>query len=378
MPTPDASPDADLAAWIALKLVRGVGCVLYQGLLRAFGHPRAALTAGVHALECAGVRRDVAAAIRGFNDWARVERQLAQAKGAGARVVTWADADYPDNLRQIHDPPPFLFVRGAFDPTDRVAVAIVGSRSASTYGLQVTREISEGLARAGVTVVSGLARGIDAEAHRATLQMRGRTLAVLGSGIDVVYPSEHHALFMAIAEHGAVVSEFLMGTKPDAENFPSRNRIIAGLALGTVIVEATEKSGSLITAQLAVDQGRDVFAVPGPVGARSRGTHKLIRDGAKLTERAEDILEEIAPRLLAVRARQQPAPELDAAETRVLASLGGETRHIDELIDGSGLTASQVLEILLSLELKGVVHQLPGKYYSARGAEPRGMRPARH
>ena len=371
------SRDDDLGAWIALKLVRGVGCVLYQGLLRAFGHPRAALEASPHALECAGIRRDLADAIHRFDEWKRVDEQLARVDRSGARIVTWADDAYPENLRQIHDPPPFVFMRGALRPSDRLAVAIVGSRTASSYGLQITREISAGLARSGVAVVSGLARGIDAEAHRATIDSSGRTLAVLGSGIDVVYPSEHHALFTAVAEHGAVMSEFLMGTKPDAENFPSRNRIISGLALGTVIVEATEKSGSLITAQAAVDQGREVFAVPGPVGARSRGTHKLIREGAKLTERVEDILEEIAPRLLDPRARPQPLVELDDVETRVLAGIGGETRHVDELISASGLTASRVLDALLTLELKGVVQQLPGKHYTARGVDPRAMRPAR-
>lgn len=369
--------DPNLGAWIALKIVRGVGCVLYQGLLRAFGHPGAALAASPSALECAGVRREVAMAIHRFDEWPRVDEQLARARECGARVVTWADPDYPENLRQIHDPPPFVFVRGTLEPADHLAVAIVGSRSASSYGLQVAREISDGLVRAGITVVSGLARGIDAEAHRAAVHGGGRTLAVLGSGIDVVYPSEHHRLFMAITEHGAVVSEFLMGTKPDAENFPSRNRIISGLALGAVIVEATEKSGSLITAQAAVDQGREVFAVPGPVGARSRGTHRLIRDGAKLTERVEDILEEIAPRLLD-RGANSPTPiELDAVESRLLACIGAETRHIDELIGGSGLTPSQALETLLGLELKGAVQQLPGKYYTARALSPRTARPTR-
>jgi len=366
----------EAAAWIALRLVRGVGCVGYQGLLRAFGHPREVLAASTHALECAGVRREVALAIHRFDDWGTVAEQIALARRSDTRVVTWADAEYPENLRHIHDPPPFLFVRGWLRPADRLAVAIVGSRTASSYGLQVTREISDGLARAGVTVVSGLARGIDAQAHWAALHAQGRTVAVLGSGIDVVYPSEHHGLFMAVTQQGAVVSEFLMGTKPDAENFPTRNRIISGLALGTVIVEATEKSGSLITAQTAVEQGRDVFAVPGPIGARSRGTHRLIREGAKLTERVEDVLEELAPRLV----DRSPAPalpiELEGLESRVLACFGDETRHVDELITRSGLAASRVLEALLTLELKGMVQQLPGKNYAVRDASAR-MRSAR-
>jgi DNA processing protein len=360
-------PTDERAAWVALRLVRGVGCVAYQGLLRAFGHPRAAMEASVDALECAGVRREVATTIRGFNDWRTVEEQLTRLTHSGARMVLWDDPDYPENLRQIHDPPPFLFVHGTLSPADRLAVALVGSRAASSYGLQITREISEGLSRVGVTVVSGLARGIDAQAHWSALQAGGRTIAVLGSGIDVIYPSEHHALFMAIGEHGAVVSEFLMGTKPDAENFPTRNRIISGLSLGTVIVEATEKSGSLITAQTALEQNREVFAVPGPINARSRGTHQLIRDGAKLTERVEDILEEIAPRLLHARPKAGPPVEVDPREAQVLEGLGEETRHIDEVIERCGLPPAQVLDALLTLELKGLVQQLPGKYYTPRG-----------
>lgn len=366
----------EAAAWIALRLVRGVGCVSYQGLLRAFGHPREVLAASTHALECAGVRREVALAIHRFDDWGTVSEQIALARHSDTRVVTWADGEYPENLRHIHDPPPFLFVRGWLRPADRLAVAIVGSRTASSYGLQVTREISDGLARAGVTVVSGLARGIDAQAHWAALHAQGRTVAVLGSGIDVVYPSEHHGLFMAVSQQGAVVSEYLMGTKPDAENFPTRNRIISGLALGTVIVEATEKSGSLITAQTAVEQGREVFAVPGPIGARSRGTHRLIREGAKLTERVEDVLEELAPRLVERGPTAAPPVGLEGLESRVLACFGDETRHVDELITRSGLAASRVLEALLTLELKGMVQQLPGKNYAVRDASAR-MRTAR-
>ncbi len=359
---------ADEAAWIALRLVRGVGCVGYQGLLRAFGHPRAVFSASTHALECAGVRREVARAIHGFDEWTAVAEQLERTERSDTHIVTWADRHYPENLRHIHDPPPFLFVRGSLQPADRLAVAVVGSRAASSYGLRLTREISEGLARAGVTVVSGLARGIDAQAHTAALQAGGRTVAVLGSGIDVVYPSEHHGMFMAITRQGAAVSEFLMGAKPDAENFPARNRIISGLAVGTVIVEATEKSGSLITAQAAAEQGREVFAVPGPVGARSRGTHRLIREGAKLTERVEDILEELAPRLLDRRERTRAPVELEGVESRVLACFGEETRHVDELITLSGLAPSRVLEALLTLELKGVVQPLPGKNYAVRDA----------
>ena len=345
-------------------MVRGVGPVVYQGLLRAFATPAAVFRASTHALECAGVRPEVARAIRGFKDWAAAEAQVERVRRAAVTVLTWTDAGYPPNLRQIHDAPPFLCVRGALQPRDRMAVAVVGSRQVSAYGLRVARELTEGLVRYGLTVVSGLARGTDAQAHWTAVRGGGRTLAVLGSGIDVVYPSEHHALSQKIAEQGAVVTELPMGTKPDAENFPSRNRIISGLALGTVIVEATEKSGSLITALLAAEQGREVFAVPGALGERTRGTHRLIRDGAKLTETAEDIVEEIAPQLLARVAPSAPV-ELSETEAQLLACVGHETLHIDVIIGRSGLPSATVLQGLLGLELTGVVQQLPGKYFVA-------------
>jgi DNA processing protein len=366
-----AAVDGDgLRAWVALRMVRGVGPVVYQGLLRAFGEPAAIFRASVHALECAGVRPEVARAIRTFAEWQAADRQLERLARAGAALVTWSDDRYPPNLRQIHDPPPFLFVKGELQPRDSLALAVVGSRSASAYGLQAAREIAGGLARYGATVVSGMARGTDAEAHWAALRGGGRTIAVLGSGIDVVYPSEHHSLFRAITKQGAVVTELLMGTKPEAENFPNRNRIISGLSLGTVIVEATEKSGSLITAMLAAEQGREVFAVPGAVSARTRGTHRLIREGAKLTEDAEDVLEEIAPQLLhgrAVRAAVALAPD----EATVVECMRHERIHVDELITRTGLTVATVLQTLLALELRGLVQQLPGKFFVSTAVDPR-------
>lgn len=350
--------------WVALRLVRGVGPVMCQGLLRAFGTPAAIFAASPGALECAGVRAEVARAIRRFDEWDRVEEQLERLSRSGARLVTWNDPVYPVNLRQIHDPPPFLFVQGSIEPCDATAVAVVGSRQVSAYGLRVARELAEGLARYGITVVSGLARGTDAQAHWTALRAGGRTIAVLGSGIDVVYPSEHHYLFKAVAQQGAVVTEFMMGAQPDAENFPNRNRIISGMALGTVIVEATEQSGSLITAALAAEQGREVFAVPGAIGERTRGTHRLIREGAKLTERAEDVLEEIAPQLL-TRVRLRGPVELAPTEATVIECLRRDTVHVDDIITRSGLAPATVLQTLLSLELKGVVQQLPGKHFVA-------------
>jgi DNA processing protein len=249
---------------------------------------------------------------------------------------------------------------------------VVGSRSASEYGLRVTRDLCRGLASLGFTIVSGMARGIDAAAHEAALEAGGRTVAVLGSGIDVVYPPEHEQLYQKISRQGAVVSELPVGTPPLSFNFPARNRLISGMAVGVVVVEATEKSGSLITAGLALEQGREVFAVPGEAGAsRSRGTHQLIRQGAKLVERVEDILEEVAPQLASRAATPQASlplalpPNMSAEAKKVLELVLGRPRQIDEVIETSGLTPAKVSEILLDLEILGLLKQLPGKRFSA-------------
>ncbi len=354
-------------AWIALKMVPGIGNILGVGLVRALRSPRAVFAARDADLQCAGVRREVRTALRRFTRWREAEAQVIRLEHAGGRLVTWDDAAYPELLRHIHDPPLYLYALGELTAADATAVAVVGSRDASPYGRHMTAIISEGLASRGITVVSGLARGIDAAAHDAALRAGGRTIAVLGSGIDVVYPSEHHRLHMFIARNGAVVSEYPMGAQPDAENFPARNRIISGLTLGTVVVEATERSGSLITAQCAIEQGREVFAVPGPVGVRTRGTHQLLRQGAALTENADDVLRELAPHL---RAAAPTAPAvLNDLETAVIAQLDTVPRSVDEVIARTGLAAGTVLETLLVLELRGVVRQLPGQCFARASAE---------
>jgi len=351
------------AAWVALKMVPGIGNVLGLGLVRAFRSPEGVFEARDQDLQCAGVRREVRAALRRFDRWREVDAQLARLDRVGGRLVTWDDASYPALLREIHDPPLFLYVLGELTDADGSAVAVVGSRDASPYANQMTALISEGLASRGVTVVSGMARGVDAAAHEAALRAGGRTVAVLGSGIDVVYPSEHHRLHMRIAKTGAVVSEYPMGTQPDAENFPARNRIISGLALGTVVVEATERSGSLITAHCAAEQGREVFAVPGPVGARTRGTHQLLRQGAALAEDAGDVLREISIHMESATSANS-APALSDLETALVAQLDNLPRSVDELITRTGLPAGAVLETLLVLELRGVVRQLPGQCFA--------------
>jgi len=365
-PTP-IEPHEQWRYWLALRLVRGVGNVTYRELLERFGTPQAALQAPVPVLIAAGVHTVVAHAIAAFDQWKAVDLEVQKIKQKGVRVVTRNDSEYPVNLTHIHDPPPFLYVRGGFIPEDRVAIAIVGSRSASAYGRTMAKDLTRALAERGVTVVSGLARGIDAEAHRATLGTGGRTVAVLGSGVDVIYPSEHRSLAEDITKSGAVVSEFSLGTKPEAMHFPYRNRVISGLTLGTVVVEATEKSGSLITARCAVEQNREVFAVPGNVTTgRNRGPHRLIKEGAKLVENVDDILSEIAPTLVAAPPPSSSSPPvtLEPDEERLLGILEGEPLHVDMVIAKSGLSAARVLELLLGLELKGIVTQLPGTHFA--------------
>lgn len=357
------TPPAEWRWWLALREVRGIGPVVYQALLRVFGHPRALFDSTRQELECAGVRPELAEEIAGFRGWPKVEEEIRRIEQAGATLVTWDDPRYPSLLRQIHDPPPFLYMAGELQGADDLAVAVVGSRRPTAYGLRVARQLATELSDYGFTVVSGLARGIDAAAHWAALKRGGRTLAVLGSGIDVVYPPEHGPLFRQIALQGAVLSELPMGSQPDAENFPVRNRIISGLARGTIVVEAAEKSGSLITAYCAAEQGREVFAVPGPIAGHSQGCHKLLRSGAKLTESARDVIEEIAPQL--ARARQAEADlQLPLAAAQVVELLRAKPAHIDELAMATGQSTSDLLALLLELELKGVVQQLPGKCFA--------------
>jgi DNA processing protein len=303
-----------------------------------------------------------------------MEAEVSRAENAAIKIVRFTDPIYPARLRLIVDPPPVLYVKGEIRNQDERAVAVVGSRSASDYGRRVARDLCRGLASLGFTVVSGMARGIDGAAHEAALNAGGRTLAVLGSGVDRAYPPEHDQLYQRISESGAVISEFPLGTGPVAFNFPVRNRLISGLSVGVVVVEATEKSGSLITASLALEQGREVFAVPGQAGAsRSRGTHQLIRQGARLVETVNDIVAEIAPQLSAPAlgaenaARRALPQHLGSEFQKIFALFQEQPLQIDEVIESSGISPSRVSEILLELELLGYLKQLPGKKYRVEG-----------
>jgi DNA processing protein len=368
-----AQASQSFAPWIALGRIKGLGGVTFKKIAAHFGDAAKVFSATRAELETVeGLDRDVIDRLLAFTEWRQIDEDLRHIVQESIRLVTFNDPSYPARLRMIADPPPALYIKGDLRADDEKAVAVVGSRSASDYGRRVARELCRGLAVCGFTVVSGMARGIDGEAHEAALDAGGRTIAVLGSGVDRPYPPEHEGLYNRIGGQGAVISELPMRTPPMAFNFPARNRLISGLSLGVVVVEATEKSGSLITASLALEQGREVFAVPGEVGAsRTRGTHRLIRQGAKLVETVQDIMEEIAPQLAfhpgkSAAANERILPERATAEARTIFALVGQrSLHVDEVIERSGFTAAKVSETLLQLEIDGYLKQLPGNRYTA-------------
>ncbi len=353
--------------WFALKSVPMVGNVTFRRLLEEFATPERVLAASEE--ELSRVRGVSAAAVAAIthHDWRPfAEQECEKVEQSGVRVVTFLSGEYPKILLEIADPPPYLYVKGELKSSE-TAVAVVGSRRASTYGILTTTRLATELADCGIAVVSGMARGVDTAAHRGALQGGGRTIGVLGCGLDVVYPPENRRLFEEMAEKGALVSEFPLGTLPLAENFPRRNRIISGMSRGVLVVEAMEKSGSLITAQFALEQGRDVFAIPGNINSgASRGTNRLIKQGAKLVECIDDILEElpVRPGGGASSAGARPDFGLTPRESALYTLLAEAPLHIDEIIVKSALTVGEVSAILLALELKGAVMQLPGKIFA--------------
>jgi DNA processing protein len=356
-----------LTYWLALKTVPGVGNCMFLQLLKYFGEPEKVFKASrEELLKVEGVSTHLASTIAHYQIPKAVNEDLALVRKNHCTIITFTDENYPALLRQIHDPPPVLYAFGRLRP-DSLNIAIVGSRNATPYGRAVTERLSGDLACRGFTVISGMARGIDSAAHIGALGAQGETVAVLGCGLGTVYPAENKALFHRIAERGAVISEFPFMTPPEAHNFPIRNRVISGLALGTIIVEATHKSGSLITAGLAAEQGREVFAVPGSVTSfKSMGTHRLIKEGAKLVEHVNDVIEElnISQKKAAVEPKKPPAMPLTQGERIVLSELSPYPIHIDKLARQVSLSAGEISSLLLQLELKGLVTQSPGKLFS--------------
>jgi DNA processing protein len=355
--------------WIALKSIRGIGEVTYKNLISRYSDPQKVFSADhKDLLRIEGLRPDSANLIKAFDDWETAKEEADKLEKLGLDLLVLSDPDYPKNLYNTYNPPPYLYVRGRLTEQDNRAIAIVGSRTPDIYGKRVTEQIAGELARNGNTIVSGLAKGIDTIAHRACLKAGGRTIAVLGSGIDLIYPYENRSLSYEMSQNGAVVSEFKIGTIPEAVNFPRRNRIISGLSLGVLVVQATEKSGSLITADFALEQNREVFAIPGNIESKlSKGTNKLIKRGAKLVNDIDDILEEIDGFMNTNNKKRVSniiqIDELESAERLIYEILSDDQLHIDQIIKRSNLDTSEVLTNLLSLEIKGIVSQLPGKYF---------------
>ncbi len=356
----------DASYWVALSFVRGIGAVRLRRLLEVFGGARQAWEAPEEALLesglPAGVCRNLLELRSRLDVSATWEKILAQ----GIRVLTWMDEDYPERLQAIEQPPPVLYVRGEILPEDAWAVAVVGTRRVTRYGRQVAEEVGAALARQGVTVVSGLARGVDGIVHRAALQAGGRTLAVLGSGVDRIYPPEHRRLAENIIARGALISDYPPGTPPDAANFPARNRLISGLSLATVVVEAGDTSGALITARFATEQGREVFAVPGNIYApQSRGPNRLIKDGAHPFLSVEDLLEVLNITQVEQYRQARLALPDDPVESRLLSLLRAEPLHVDALRALADLPIAEVSAALTMMELKGLVRQVGAMHYVA-------------
>lgn len=355
------------AYWVGFNYVKGIGAVRLQALLDAFdGDLQAAWNAPSEHLRSSGLSPRIIENIHKIRTEIDLERIWERTQSACIQVMTWRDESYPRLLREIYQPPPVLYIRGEILPEDEMAVAVVGTRRITAYGRQVTDELASALARHQITVVSGLARGTDAAAHQAALRAGGRTIAVLGSGVDRIYPPEHRRLAEEIAESGAVISDYPPGTAPESANFPPRNRIISGLSLATVVVEAGETSGALITATFAAEQGREVLAVPGLITApSSKGTNRLINNGARPLLSPEDVLEAInihQSNTQRIARRLLPA---DETEARLLGVMGEGSMVVDEISFLSGLPIDKVSATLAMMELKGLIRNAGGMNYIA-------------
>ena len=367
LPVSDSAED-ELVDTLRLSLISGVGPHTRMTLLERFGSPAAVLAAAPSALRAVkGIGPKLLDKILKADHENSVRDVIDVCRRHDIDILTETHADYPRALREIYDPPGVLFVRGSIKPQDALAIGIVGTRHATQYGLRQAERLAGSLARAGLTIISGLARGIDAAAHRGALAAGGRTIAVLASGVVNIYPPEHAKLADEIAAQGAILSEAPPYAEPLSGTFPQRNRLISGLSLGVIVIEAADRSGALITARHAMEQGRDVFAVPGNVDSRtSRGCHRLIRDGAKLVESADDVLEELGP--LVEAASRDDGQEihhpaellLNEVEQQVLAAIEGQPTSIDQIVSQSGLPVPQVLSTISVLEMRRLIRRLSG------------------
>jgi DNA processing protein len=365
----------DLPFWVAFSRIPGVGRARFQLLERHFGSLAEAWEAPAAELLAAGLDQRTVAAIVQRRGRISPQQEMERLQRQGVQALTWHDPAYPPLLKEIYDLPPVLYLRGELTEQDQVALAVVGTRRPTAYGRQAAEELTWGLARAGITIISGLARGIDAIAHRAALEAGGRTIAVLACGLDLVYPPEHARLAREVMERGALLSDYPLGTVPRADYFPRRNRIMAGLGLGVLVVEGDMTSGALNTARWAVEQDREVFAVPGSIfSPQSRGPHWLLQQGAKLVQGVEDVLEELNLTLVPHQTPPAPAAPNGDAEAQVLRHMGREPRHVDEVCRLSGLPIATVSSALAMLELKGLVKQVGIMTYVRAHSLPAGGR----
>lgn len=352
--------------WVGFNLVKGIGTVRLRALLNTFGDIKAAWDAPVDALYATGLSAKLVENLVQLRSSVSLEKIYDDIQTKGIEVITWEDPNYPERLKEIDGSPPVLYLRGELKSEDEWAVAIVGTRRVTSYGRQVTENIAGTLAHSGVTVVSGLARGVDAIAHQAALEAGGRTLAVLGCGVDRIYPPEHRRLGEQINLSGALISDYPLGTPPEGQNFPPRNRIIAGLSMAVVVVEAGQRSGALITANFAGEQGRDVFAVPGNVYApQSKGTNRLIQQGAHPLLSPKDVLDALDLTMVTEHRAARAALPANATEAQLFGLLGQESLHVDEIRAHADLPIEEVTATLALMELKGMVRQLGGMRYIA-------------
>ncbi len=357
--------------YVGFSLVRGIGSVRVRNLLDFFGDLETAWNAPAQALLQAGLGDKLVKAQQVVKASCNLDEKWVDIQQKNIEVITWDDAGYPTRLRELDQPPPVIYCRGKLKPEDDWSVAIVGTRRMTVYGKQVADEIARSLANQGVTIVSGLARGVDAIAHQAALDSGGRTLAVLGSGVDLIYPPEHEKLAARVITQGAILSDYAPGTPPDSANFPPRNRIISALARAVIVVEAGESSGALITAAFAADQGREVFAVPGQIHApQSLGTNRLIQQGARLLLNPQDVLEILNMTQIPEQVQLRQVIPSDPTEALLYSCLTREPQHIDEIRRATDLPIEQVSATLAIMELKGMVRQVGGMQYVSVREDP--------
>lgn len=368
---PERDVAGDLKYWVSLTRISGLGPKKFEMLSAAFESMEAVWRADAGGLADAGLDRSTARKLVDSRPSIDPDDEMERLERAGVRAITRNSAGYPSAMGEIFDPPAVIFIRGEILDKDERAVAVIGTRGPTSYGSEVTRRLAGDLARNQVTVVSGLARGVDGLAHQAALDAGGRTIAVLGSGLDTIYPGEHVSLAREIVDHGAVVSEFPLGTRPDARNFPRRNRIISALSLGTLVVEAPFKSGAMLTVEHAVQQNREVFAVPGPIlSETSSGTNWLIQQGAKLVTDVSDILDELNIVVLGDQLPLESVSVDNEIEKKLIDVIASGPSHIDDVTRATGLTSALVASTLSLLELKGLVRQTgPMQYVRAREIE---------